>query len=230
MSQLEMNATTSEVNAGARHRKRPNWSRDDAVSASCTIAQSSSAIKHQRLSFGRLLDANASCRSSSPLHSTKFDSTGRVLLTAGLDGHVRILGKDTNSDTYHMQHSLRIEGSPIQKANFVGEDSRKILVAGSDGLCVTDIETSVVEKIPLGGGDWQPATFTIGTNNTRSPLVCLLGGQGGVCLLSLASRSKIATFKASGKMKGAVFRSDGRELITVNHEGTVHVWCFSAFT
>ena len=26
---------------------------------------------------------------------------------------------------------------------------------------MTDIETSVVEKIPLGGGDWQPATFTV---------------------------------------------------------------------
>lgn len=57
-----------------------------------------------------------------------------------------------------------------------------------------------------------------------APLVCVLGNHGRVSLVSLKSRTTIAAFKASGHVKGAVFGTQGQDLLTVSEDGTVHVW------
>ena len=82
---------TERHGKGTTSRKRPKWSRDNEAA---TLKDSEDALavtnKYRHVVLRRLADANISCPSDSPIHATKFDRTGRLLLTAGLDGHARI--------------------------------------------------------------------------------------------------------------------------------------------
>ena len=55
-------------------------------------------------------------------------------------------------------------------------------------------------------------------------MACVPGEQGSIAVMSLSSRTKLATLTAEGHISGATFGACERDLMTVNNEGTVHVW------
>lgn len=179
-------------------------------------------MRKSELSFRRLRDVNTTCPSDSSINSTEFDATGRLVLTAGLDAHVRIFAKQANSDSYNFRHSLFVEGVPIYRAGFLGRDYGQILLAGSHSLYLSDIETNTTEKIQLHG-NWRPSSF-VTHQNTTPTMACVPGEQGSIAVMSLSSRTKLATLTAEGHISGATFGACERDLMTVNNEGTVHVW------
>lgn len=213
---------------GDRVRKRPKWS----ISRTSTHIQPDEdhprhvnwekSMRKSDLSFRRLRDVNSTCPSDSSICSTEFDATGRLLLTAGLDAHVRIFAKQVNSDSYDSRHSLFVEGVPIYRAGFLGRTNGQVMLAGSRSLYLSDIETSTIEKIRLHG-NWRPSSF-VTHQNTKPAIACVPGDQGSVAVISLSSRTRLTTLSAEGYITGVTFGACERDLMTVNHEGTVYVW------
>ena len=212
---------------GTTSRKRPKWSRDNDNEAT-TLKDSEDALavtnKYRHVVLRRLDDANISCPSVSPIYATKFDRTGRLLLTAGLDGHARIFVQESNSDSYENARTLHVEELPIRRADFYGNDNRKVLLAGKRDLYVVDVDSSIAEKIVLGAeNNWRAASFVVSKTVGSSSLACL-GEQGRVGLFALKSRSKVATLKVSGQVTAGVFGPGIQDFTTLNSDGSVHVW------
>jgi len=57
--------------------------------------------------------------------STKFDKTGRLLLTGGSDGHARIFVREHSDPSYSMLGSFHNMNAPVQKVDFLPSGSNK---------------------------------------------------------------------------------------------------------
>jgi len=87
---------------------RPKWAVDDGPGTPAFATGLSNRIlnRRKRLSLTKLADANVSCPSAGVVSSTKFDKTGRLLLTGGSDGHARIFVREHSDPSYSMLGSF----------------------------------------------------------------------------------------------------------------------------
>lgn len=207
-------------------KKRPRWAtnRKSNPKAGLDEALSSPGEARDKLYFKRMTDANISCPSDGVISSTKYDSTGRMLLTAGSDLNVRVFVRD-NCESYNLSHNLLVEGGPIQRADFLPYNNEMILLAQSSGIYLLNVESNKADRLAEFGASesWKSGSFVIGSRDS-SAFVCVLGQQGRVGIAALQSRCRVASLNASGHIKAAVFSSSALDLITVNTQGIVNVW------
>jgi len=208
-------------------QKRPKWAVDDGPGTPAFATGLSNRIlnRRKRLSLTKLADANVSCPSAGVVSSTKFDKTGRLLLTGGSDGHARIFVREHSDPSYSMLGSFHNMNAPVQKVDFLPSGSNKILMASARGLFQLNIETNVFDRLAMfrTTESWDAGSFVLGERDSRT-MVCVLGRQGRVGIADLQSRCKVATLNSNGHVKGAVFSSDGKDLVTVNSQGTINIW------
>mmetsp|Transcript_8445 Transcript_8445/g.28211 ORF Transcript_8445/g.28211 Transcript_8445/m.28211 type:complete len:354 (-) Transcript_8445:2830-3891(-) len=226
-------------------QKRPKWAVDNGPVTPAFATGLSNRIlnRRKRLSLTKLVDANVSCPSAGVVSSTKFDKTGRVrynrlikmrktkmekrklLLTGGSDGHARIFVREHSDPSYSMLGSFHNMNAPVQKVDFLPSGSNKILMASARGLFQLNIETNVIDRLAMfrTAESWDAGSFVLGERDSRT-MVCVLGRQGRVGIADLQSRCKVATLNSNGHVKGAVFSSDGKDLVTVNSQGTINIW------
>mmetsp|Transcript_8454 Transcript_8454/g.28272 ORF Transcript_8454/g.28272 Transcript_8454/m.28272 type:complete len:346 (-) Transcript_8454:2698-3735(-) len=208
-------------------QKRPKWAVDNGPVTPAFATGLSNRIlnRRKRLSLTKLVDANVSCPSAGVVSSTKFDKTGRLLLTGGSDGHARIFVREHSDPSYSMLGSFHNMNAPVQKVDFLPSGSNKILMASARGLFQLNIETNVIDRLAMfrTAESWDAGSFVLGERDSRT-MVCVLGRQGRVGIADLQSRCKVATLNSNGHVKGAVFSSDGKDLVTVNSQGTINIW------
>lgn len=189
----------------------------------------------------RVADANAASPAASIISSLAFHPSLPLLFAAGLDKSLRLFSIDGSRNA--LLSATHFEDTPIRRAAFTA-DGASIVVAGRrKHFYVYHLEAGRAERVAglAGVDDASLETFvaspslaqtsTGASDNPFSPaqhsgppLLAFLCDGGRVPLVSLASRSVIATLQQPGSVRAAAFCPDGRQLLTGGGDGVVYVW------
>lgn len=190
------------------------------------LASSGRTLPQGTLEATRVRDANAAEPSNAVLRSVEFHSNGSLFLTAGLDKTIRLFDID-GTDNNKVQ-SVFFDDLPVHKAGFVNGGQQIIAAGRRKYFYVYDLEKASVERIAplIGRAEKSLESFVYQqNNNTKSdPIVAFLGADGHVPLVSLKSKSCVASVKMNGTCRSACFTNDGAHLLTAGGDGTAYVW------
>lgn len=202
-----------------------HWSQSEQKqehkNTSMSVKNASQRLEPGKIELARLKDANRSDISSSVVGSVEFHTSSPLLLTAGLDRHLRFFNVDGVENT--KVQSIYIEDMPIHQASFADGGSKVVAAGRRPFFYVLDLETAKIEREAKLFGR-QERSIESFTTSPSSNTVAFFGRDGNIPLVSMLSRQVIGNFKMNGSVRAGTFLADGQKLLTSGQDGIIYLW------
>lgn len=202
-----------------------NWSQLEQMKEYKTVPMSlksaSERLEPGKIELSRLKDANQSETSNSVVGSVEFHPSSPLLLTAGLDRHLRFFNVDGVENT--RVQSIFIKDMPIHQASFADGGSKVVASGRRPFFYVLDLETAKIEREAKLFGRQERSIEAFATSPS-SKTVAFFGRDGNIPLVSMLSRQVIGNIKMNGSVRAGTFLADGHKLLTSGQDGIIYLW------
>lgn len=183
----------------------------------------------KKIDIARLKDANFKHVSRAAIQTVQFHPDLPLILTGGYDRTLRLYHVDGEHN--NVVSTLFFKNSPIQNAFFATPSgTNKVFLAGRRKFMYKlDLVSGAVEKISnLYGIDKLQKSFETFKISPLSRYIGLIGNNGYVNVLSVASGTFAKNFKVDGVVSDFCWTQDERTLLIVNSAGYVHEFDFES--
>lgn len=170
----------------------------------------------------RLKDANASDYHRSVVSSIGFHSSGRLLLSSGLDCSLKLF--KVEGSACEKAHSVSIPGFPVSRAQFIAGD--KVLAFGRRPFFYAyDVPSGRSTRMTLHGRHERSWTRAAVASGASSPFAAaLLGDAGSVLLLDSRTHRVAHELKVDGDAWCADFDPTGTSLVVGSSLGQLSLY------
>lgn len=173
-----------------------------------------------KINAARLVDANAAAPSDQTVTSLSFHSAGSLLMTGGLDRHLRFF----RLDGQHNEHILTVKFADmaISSAAYVGPTAEVVLGGRKPFFYGYDTESGRVSKYPglMGHGLKSHEHMLVSPEGTR---LAFLGASGYIHLACGRQKTWVMDLKMNTAARSGAFLSE-HVLVTSGLDADVYTW------